>query len=358
MLDPTGDPLLHARLARLPKIDLHRHLEGSLRLRSLVEIVRATGLDLPADEDALRPLVQFVPGDERTHRSFLAKFDVLRRFYQTPEIIHRLAYEAAADAARDGLRYLELRFTPAALANSRGFPLEAVSDWVLDAMARACADFPGLEIRLIAGVNRHEPVEVAERVARIAADRQARGLVGLDLAGDEVGYPCEPFAAVFREAAQAGLGLVAHAGEWAGADSVRAALEQMGVQRIGHGVRVVDDPTVAALARERGVAFEVCLTSNVQTGVAPTLAEHPWRAMRALDLRLTLNSDDPGISAITLTDEYAALLETLGRPEAELHDALLTAAAASLLPPEGQAALVAEFQAVLRSAAGDHAAAP
>jgi adenosine deaminase len=359
MTSPEAHWAMRKRLSQLPKIDLHRHLEGSLRLDSLLEVARQAGLDVPTnDVEALRPLVQFNPRDDATVRNFLSKFEVLRRFYQSPEIIQRLAYEAVADAAHDNVRYLELRFTPAALAKQRDYPLAEVTDWVLAAVDRARADHPSLEVKLIIGVNRHEPVDLAERVVQIAADRQARGIVGLDLAGDEVNFPAEPFRGVFRAAQEAGLGLVAHAGEWTGAATVRDAIEQLGVRRVGHGVRVVDDPAVAALARERGIVFEVCLTSNLQTGVTSRLAAHPLRQMLDWGLRCTLNTDDPGISAITLTDEYVTAVETLGQSPADIEQAILTAAAASLLPPADQAALVEQFRIALGSEVATYSPTP
>lgn len=351
MPPPPASPSARALLAGLPKIDLHRHLEGSLRLTSLREIALHYDLDVPAGSlDELRPAVQIVAG-ERSFTQFLAKFDVLRRFYQSPEVIHRLTYEVVEDAAHDNVRYLELRFTPAALANSRKYALADVTDWVIAAVAAACRDHPGLQVRLIASLNRHEPVAVAEQVAQIAADRQAQGIVGLDLAGDEVNYSAEPFRGVFQAARQAGLGCVAHAGEWTGAATVRDAIEHLGVQRVGHGVRVVEDPAVAALARERGVAFEVCLTSNLQSGVVASVAAHPLLAMHALGLRTTLNTDDPTVSGITLTDEYLCAMDELGLTPADIKQAIVTAASASLLPPAQQAALVAQFRAALDPAA-------
>jgi adenosine deaminase len=344
---PPASSAVRAFLAGLPKIDLHRHLEGSLRLTSLREIALQYELDVPARSlDELRPYVQMVAG-ERSFRQFLAKFDVLRRFYQSPEIIRRLAYEVVEDAAHDNVRYLELRFTPAALANARKYALTDVTDWVIAAVADAVRDHPSLTVRLIASLNRHEPVAVAEQVAQLAADRLGQGIVGLDLAGDEVNFAAEPFRGVFRAAAAAGLRCVAHAGEWTGAATVRDAIEHLGVVRVGHGVRVVEDPSVVALARERDLAFEVCLTSNWQSGVIDTLAAHPLKAMNALGLRTTLNTDDPGVSGITLTDEYARAVDELGLTPAGIQASILTAAAASLLPPAERAGLVAQFQAAL-----------
>lgn len=344
MDNSPGDPGARAVLAGLPKIDLHRHLEGSLRLSSLYEIARAYDVGLPAGSlDELRPYVQMA-GEEHNFRTFLDKFNVLRRFYQSPEIIRRLAYEAVEDAARDNVRYLELRFTPPALAKSRNYPLDEVTDWVIVAVEQACRANLGIRVQLIVGLNRHEPLELAEQVTQIAVDRLEHGIVGLDLAGDEVNYPAEPFAGLFRAAREAGLGVVAHAGEWTGAESVREAIEVLGVQRVGHGVRVVDDPSVAALARERGIVFEVCVTSNFQTGVIGRLADHPLRRMIDLGLVATLNTDDPAISDITLSGEYAAVAGQLGIGLAVIKQSILNAAEAALLPPPARAELLADFK--------------
>ena len=344
MPSTPADSRMRAAMAGLPKIDLHRHLEGSLRLSSLQQLALAHGMDLPADDiEALRPLVQMT-NDEPDFRNFLGKFAVLRGFYQSPEVIRRLAYEAVEDAARDNVRYLELRFTPAALAHLNGYPLDEVCDWVLGATQAASRDNQGIRVQLIASVNRHEPLALAEQVLRIAVDRRAQGIVGLDLAGDEVNYDAGPFAGLFREAAECGLGTVAHAGEWMGAANVRQAIEALGARRIGHGVRVVEDANVAALARECGVVFEVCPTSNRQSGVLEWLSEHPLRAMVGMRLKTTINTDDPSVSGITLSDEYALVAGAMGLGEGYIRQAIGTAIEAAFLRADEKAALRAEFE--------------
>jgi adenosine deaminase len=346
MPKPVTDPTLRAALAALPKIDLHRHLEGSLRLTTLQEIALQYRLDLPArDIEELRPYVQ-VTNDEPNYRNFLEKFHVLRRFYQSPEIIHRFTYECVADAAQDNVRYLELRFTPMALAKTQGYQLHEVTHWALMAVEKARQDFPHMQVELIASINRHESLEVAERVTQIAVDHKD-DIVALDLAGDEVNFPAAPFAPLFREAKRAGLGLVAHAGEWTGPATVRHAIEELNVDRIGHGVRVVEDPEVAALARERGVAFEVCVTSNLQSGVVQRLADHPLRDMSYLQLKTTINTDDPAVSDITLTDEYEVVVEDLGLSQDDIKAAIVTAAGCAFQPPAQREQLVHQFQTAL-----------
>ncbi len=340
-----GPVLSRALLARLPKIDLHRHLEGALRLTTLYEIATQYDLGLPTESlEALRPYVQMTK-DEPDYRNFLDKFNYLRRFYQTPEWIRRLAYEVMEDAASDNVRYLELRFTPPALAKARGFSLEEVTDLVLEARQQALHNCPQIQVWLIANVNRHESLELAEQVVQLALDRKDRGIVGLDIGGDEVNYSIQPFVPLLLAARDAGLRLTVHAGEWTGPESVREAIESLSADRIGHGVRVVEDPQVATLAREHGTPFEVSLTSNLQTGVVSSLAHHPLRAMIDLGLKTTINTDDPSISATTLTEEYETACDELALTAAELQAQVLTAAGSTFCSPAEQARLISKFAA-------------
>jgi adenosine deaminase len=322
----------------LPKVDLHRHLEGSLRLNTLREVGLSHGLDLP-NTNRLRELVQVNKDEAFTFENFLSKFQTLRLFYRSPDIISRLTREAVADAAADNVRYLELRFTPAALGRAEQFPLGEVMDWVIDGAGKAEADF-GVKTRLIASVNRHESPELAEQVARLAAERCARGIIGLDLAGDEAHFSGLLFSGVFKEARQAGLHITVHAGEWAGAENVSEAITQLGAERIGHGVRVLEDPSATALARERGTTFEVCITSNYQSGVVPALTVHPLPRMISLGLNATINTDDPSISQIKLSDEYRLACEDLGLSIKTLQERVLAAAQAAFLPGEERQRLV------------------
>jgi len=193
-----------------PKVELHRHLEGSLRLSTLIEIGRMHGLDL-VGTDHLRPLVQVGEDEPYTFENFLSKFATLRLFYRSPEVIGRITHEAIEDAAVDNIRYLELRFTPVALSRAEDFPLGEVMDWVIDGAQKGEADL-GVKTRLIVSVNRHESVELAEEVIRLAAERQGQGIVGVDLAGSEATSSAKPFIGVFREAQQAGLRVTIHAG--------------------------------------------------------------------------------------------------------------------------------------------------
>jgi len=335
-------------LKKLPKVDLHRHLEGSLRMATLKEINQAHPLGI-AETENLEALVQIQPEDPLTFANFLSKFQPLRLFYQSPQIITRVVGESIADAAAENIRHLELRFTPVALARARNYPLGEVMDWVIQS-ARAAAQKHQISVSLIASFNRHEPVDLAQQVAIMAAERAVNGISGLDLAGNEADFSALPFTGILKEARQSGLKITIHAGEWGGAEHVREAITDLQADRIGHGVRVLEDPDVTALAREHQIPFEVCLTSNCQSGVCASYQQHPIREMLAAGLNVTINTDDPGISKITLTSEYQHLVETLGVSHALLQERILAAANASFLPPAQKQALLASLQGANLSA--------
>lgn len=327
----------------LPKVDLHRHLEGSLRLKTMLEVARAHGITIPFGTGPLSTLVQVQTSEPYTYKNFLSKFNTLRMFYRSPEVIHRVTREAIEDAASDNVRYLELRFTPVALSRAERFPLGDVMDWVCESAGKAAREYD-LQVRLIASVNRHESVELAEQVAWLAAARIGRGILGMDLTGNEAEFSAIPFLGVFKEAHQAGLKLTIHAGEWAGAANVREALETFGAERIGHGVRVMEDPDTVALAREHATTFEVCVTSNYQTGVIRSFQEHPIMIMMKAGLNVVLGTDDPSISQITLAGEYCRICEDLGMERTVIKERILAAARAGFLPETERDILVKQLR--------------
>ncbi len=337
---------------RLPKIELHRHLEGALRLSTMIDISKLHRLELPHDDvEEFRSLVQVVKSDPYTFQNFLSKFATLRHFYQSEEAITRIVYEAVEDAAADNIRYLELRFTPVALTRIKDFPLGEAMDWVIETVDEASSRY-GIQTNLIASINRHEPLSLGEEVAQLAVDRMNRGVIGLDLAGGEADFPGEEFAPLFQSAKEAGMRITIHAGEWGGPELVKLAMDTLGAERIGHGVRVMEDPNTVAEARERQIPFEVCPTSNYQSGVVTGLHLHPLPAMIAAGLNVTVNTDDPGISQITLSDEYEVSCDQLGIPMSTLKTLILNAAHASFLSEEEKAALIEsispELDALLR----------
>jgi adenosine deaminase len=326
----------------LPKIELHRHLEGSLRLVTMAEVARTHEMEV-GGTDILRPLVQIQEDEAFTFQNFLAKFGMLRQFFRSPELITRMTREAIEDAFADNIRYLELRFTPLALSRAGGFSMSEVMDWVVAESQKASKEY-GITVRLIASVNRNESAQVAEAVASLAIDKMGKGIVAMDLAGNEAQFPITPFIGIFNEAKQAGLHMTIHAGEWGGAGNVAAAIIHMSAERIGHGVRVMEDPAVVALARERAIPFEVCVTSNYHSGVVSAVNAHPISQMIGIGLNVTINTDDPSICQITLGDEYQKVREQLGLSLTTLRERVLAAARAAFLPEGERQALISQME--------------
>jgi len=335
---------LRAQLHALPKVDLHRHLEGSLRVETLSEIAQEHGIDLPSyDIEYLRRFATVTTDDRPDFRLFLAKFTFLRRFYPTKGAVERVAYEAVADAADDNIKYLELRFNPVALARQQGAPLDDVVTWVCNTVAQAQRDHD-IHVNLILQIDRRGNVESASEIAGIGVAHRRDGVVGLDLAGYEVDYPSRRFADVFQRAGREGLGITVHAGEEGGAENVREAIELLGAQRIGHGVRSIENSDVIHLVRGRGVTLEVCPTSNLQTAVVRRFWQHPLADLLALNLRVTINTDDPSISDTTLTDEYMTAMLAMGVTLEQIKHTILTGIAGSFQPPDDRKRWAQWFQ--------------
>lgn len=321
----------------LPKIELHRHLEGSLRFETVRELAREHSLDLP-QTGKLRKLVQVQENEPMTFENFLSKFANLRLIYKSPEIITRITQEVIEDAAVDNVRYMELRFTPIALSRAQGFPLPDVIDWVIEGTQKANREF-GITTRLIVSVNRHEEIELASQVAELAAAHIEDGIVGLDLAGNEAEFPAAPFLSLFKSSAEAGLHISIHAGEWGPGENVFYAIDTMGAERIAHGIRVLESPAAVRIAKDRQTAFEVCLTSNYQSGAVASVKDHPLKQMLDAGLNATINTDDPGISQIDLSNEYRLACEAQNLSLSQLRGRIAAAAQATFLPPGDKKAL-------------------
>jgi adenosine deaminase len=313
----------------------------------MLDVARQHGVTVPINMFNLSGLVQVQDQDPQTFTNFLDKFKTLRLFYKSPDVIDRVTREAVEDAARDNVRYLELRFTPVALSRAEGFPLHDVMDWVVRSASEAARQYK-VKVGLIASVNRHESPDLAEQVAWLAAGYMKSGLYGLDLAGNEAEFKTEPFHAIFREARQAGLRITIHAGEWGPAENVRDAILNLGAERVGHGVRVMEDASVVALAKERDTIFEVCVTSNYQSGVVRSISAHPLPRMLSAGLQVTLNTDDPSVSRITLSHEYQHVCEHLNVPISSLKQGVLRAAQASFLPDDEKKQFVESIRKELK----------
>ncbi len=270
---------------------------------------------------------------------FIAKFEVLRRVVVDYDAVRRIVRENLEDAAREGIDYIELRFSPRFMGEYHDLDTLGVAEAACDALEEARSRIP-VRAKLIGIISRHYgPAEGWIEVEAAIRCRE-RGIVALDLAGDEAHFPGNWFVDHFRKAREAGLRVIAHAGEAAGAASVRQAVLELQAERIGHGVRAVEDPAVLDLLAERRIPLEVCPTSNLQTNTVQDYRSHPLPALLARGLAVTLNSDDPSISGIDLAHEYRVAVEEIGLAESDLRRMQENALAAAFLSDEERAELL------------------
>lgn len=326
-----------------PKVELHRHFEGSVRLSTLVEIALENNLDMN-NAAALRPLVQMMPDDPRTAACFLSKFGTLRHFFRSPEWVARITREIVEDAADDHVRYMELRLTPKALCAFSGVPMSAMVETVCSVGNMTAAEL-GITIRYLISVNRHETVALAEEALDAGLAHQHLGIVGLDLAGNEADYSALPFADMFARGGANDLKLTIHAGEWGNASNITEAVNVLHASRIGHGVAAIHDARVIETLIANDVALEICPTSNVLSGIVPDFGDHPIYHLHQLGVTTTLNTDDPAVCDVTLSDEFALMMRHFGLSLADACNYTIQAARSSFLPEHEKAALIAELTA-------------
>lgn len=341
------DPRLAAAVQALPKIELHRHFEASMRLDTLIEVAREYNITMPDYEsDNLRPFVQMMPDEPRNMQHFLNKFHTIRQFYCSNDVIERMSREIVIDAAADNVKYMELRFTPAALCNVTGASANEVVGLVCDTVAQTAREHD-IDVRLIVSMNRHEPIAVGEEALRAAIDYKHKGIVAVDLAGQETGFPATLFRGLFKEAKEEGLFVTIHAGEWQGADSVWDAIGNLNADRIGHGIRLLEDPGILNIVIERQIALEVCPSSNVLSGVVPSLADHPLVPLTQQEVCTTLNTDDPLVCNVTLSDEMLNAIQYMDLTLEDLKSFTLRAASAAFLPQGERDTLITRFERLL-----------
>ncbi len=329
MIDPT-----------LPLIDIHRHLDGSVRLETILDLGRQHNLPLPAwDVESLRPYVQ-VQERQPGVMAFIAKFKWLTAILVDEEACSRIAYENVEDARQEGIDYIELRFSPWFMSATHHLDPYGVVEAVADGARRGSRD-AGVKVNLIGILSRTYGPEIAWRELE-ALLSQKDSLVALDLAGDEARFPAVLFTGHFQKAREAGWMITAHAGESAGAESIWSCLRDLQARRIGHGVRAIEDPALMETLAEQRIAIEANLTSNVQTSTVADYASHPLRLFMERGLLATLNTDDPGVSGITLPYEYEVAAPAAGLSPQQIRQAQQNALEAAFLSPEEKNALLAQ----------------
>jgi len=322
---------------RPPLIDLHRHLDGSVRLQTILDLGRLHRIPLPGNSlDELRPHV-IVSTPQPGLIEFLAKFKWMTAVLADYDACRRVARENVEDAQREGIRYIELRFSPAFMADAHNLDPSRVTAAVIEGVREGEAA-TGVRANLIGILTRtYGPVR-ARRELRALLDHKNE-ITALDLAGDEGNWPAELFIEHFKEGREAGWQVTVHAGEAAGAQSIVTAIDQLGATRIGHAVRAVEDVAVMDLLRGRHIGIEANLTSNVQTSTVPDYPSHPLKKFLESGLLATINTDDPGISGIDLAYELDVAAPAAGLDESQIIRALENAWEIAFLGPEEKARL-------------------
>jgi adenosine deaminase len=356
-------------IRRAPKVLLHDHLDGGLRPRTVIELAEETGYaGLPTTDEAELGRWFTRGADRKSLELYLETFAHTVGVMQTADAIARVARECAEDLAADGIVYAEVRYAPE-LSTERGLSLDAVTEAWLDGFRdgaeRAAAAGTPIVIRALATAMRQ--ADRSLEIADLALRFRDRGVVGFDIAGPEAGYPPSLVADAFHRLTHASFHLTIHAGEGYGLPSIREALE-LGAERLGHGVRIVDDIAVgadghvelgrlAAYVRDRRIPLELCPTSNVHTGLAASVAEHPFDLLRRLRFRVTLNTDNRLMSNVTLSSEFAELNAAFGIGLGEMEWLTLNAMKSAFLPFDERLRLIDEvikpgYARLRREAAG------
>jgi adenosine deaminase len=317
-------------LRALPKVDLHRHLEGAIRLSTIIDIYREAGEPLPADTpEELAPAAQ-VLHPMNSLEEVLSFFRIAQGALRSYDAVERITYEAVDDLAADNVRLAELRFSPDFMCRPAGLDWDGAMEAVLAGMERARSQHD-VAVGLIAIVSRSYGLESAIRTVEFAL-RYQEHLVGFDLADDELAWPPREFVEVLRPLSRSGIPLTAHYGEAGGPEYPKEAIELLEVRRLGHGVSVAWSAEVTELAIERGVVLEMCPTSNARTRAVPGIEEHPARRLLHEGARVTINTDDPGLFGIDLTHELDVCRRELGFDDKDLRAVTENAVAASFLP--------------------------
>lgn len=332
-------PALAEYIRRMPKTELHVHLEGSITPQTLLELSRRHRIDLGVDTlEGVKRLFHY-----QDFLGFLEVYRACARCLIAGEDFERVAYELAVHLADQEVCYAEVMLSPAQHMQ-RNMDFNEILGGVAAGFSRARRE-RGVICRPAFDFGRQFSLDEALRAVELAQQGMQYGVVAFSIGGDEANYPPEPFVEVFAVARAVGLHVMAHAGEVAGAASVRGAIEMLGVDRIGHGFRVLEDAELTAfLARRGDITFDVCPTSNIRTGVIPTLEAHPLRQMVDAGLPITLNSDDPTLFHTTLTDEFLLAAKHFGFTIDEISAIALQGVRGAFLPPAEREAMLLEFQ--------------
>ncbi|MDW8055640.1 MAG: adenosine deaminase [Elusimicrobiota bacterium] len=328
---------------KLPKVDLHRHLDGSVRVETIRDAALEHGFNLPTqDIEELRKYSQVSP-DCKSLTDFLKTFDFFYEFLKFPDVLERIAYENCEDAAiKENIKYLELRFAPP-LQTRDDFTEEEVVKSVLHGIKYGQKKF-GIRVGIILCLYRYHTITEEQnwKTLKLAEKYLGNGVVGIDLAGDESKFSVLNYKKFFEYARSAGIPITCHAGEAASAVEVKHAIE-LGAKRIGHGTHIYEDENIMKLVRDNDIALEICLTSNIQTQVVDNINLHPARKYYDYGIKITLNTDDPSVSGIDLNYEFQLAVKVFNFDLNDLRKIVYNSIKAAFLAEEEKSELISKY---------------
>ncbi|MCK9584185.1 MAG: adenosine deaminase [Candidatus Cloacimonetes bacterium] len=315
---------------RLPKTDLHVHLDGSVRPATIIDLAKKGKIELPTfQQSELEKLIVCGPHTQSLE-DYLRGFHIVNLVLQTEEGLKRAAYELAEDAARENLRYMEVRYAPILHAN-KGLELSEISQAVLDGLKIAEEDFGIKTGVIICGIRNMDP-DISLKMAELAEEFKNKGVVGFDLAGGEYNNPAQVHKAAFDLAKKHNLNITVHAGEADGASSIHQALHACGAHRIGHGTRLIEDNDLLNYVNDHRIPLEICIKSNADTKAVAETKSHPIDFYLKKGIRVTVNTDNRTISDTCITDEYMLAIKEFGWDYPTLKKVILNGFKSAFLP--------------------------
>ena len=322
----------------IPKTDLHVHLDGSVRLKTILDLAERSGVKLPADtEDGLAQAIHMGKPCEDL-RDYLTAFNVTLSVLQDEYALYRVAYELAEDAAKENVRLMEVRYSPM-LHTRKGLSLTRIVECVLEGLSDARRDYNIVCNIIICGI-RHIAPEQSMRLAELSCAYKGKGVVGFDLAGAEYDYPAKDFREAFYLVRNNNVNCTIHAGEAYGPKSIHQAIHVCGAHRIGHGTRLREDGDLLNFVNDHRIPLEVCIKSNVQTRAVRDVTDHPFKFYYDFGIRVTLNTDNRLVTNTTVTDEYMAAVDTFQLNAGDVRQIAINGFKSAFLPfHERQASL-------------------
>jgi len=343
--DKKGIKLTREFVKSLPKAELHCHLDGSMRVETIMEIAKRDNIKLPSDDiNEMRKILE-IGMDCKSLEEYLRPFDITAEVLQTEENLTRATYELAEDAAAENVRYLEIRFAPL-WHIKKGLSLTSVIEAVLSGSNKAEKDL-NIKIGIIICGIRHTSPEDTMRVAELSVAYKNRGVVGFDLAGAEKDFPAKDHKEAFYLIINNNINTTVHAGEAYGTESIEQAIHYVSANRIGHGTRLKEDGDLLNYVNDHRIPMEMCITSNIQTKAVEKFEDHPIKFYFDLGLRVTLNTDNRLISNVSLTDEYMIAIEKFGFTPRDIKYLILNGFKSAFLPLHEKVMLIKQISAEL-----------